>query len=39
MLSRAAAEVEVMFPAPAQDKLSAWARAAEANAKRRRGIR
>ncbi len=39
MLSRAAHEVEVMYPALAQDTLSAWARAAEANARRKPGIR
>ena len=39
MLSRAAHEVEVEFPALAQDELQAWAKTAEANARRRPGIR
>jgi hypothetical protein len=39
MLSSAAHEVEVGFPVLAQDTLQAWARAAEANARRRPGIR
>jgi hypothetical protein len=39
MASRAAHEVEAEFPALAQDELQAWAKAAEANAWRRPGIR
>ena len=39
MLSRAAHEVELEFPALAHDELREWATAAEANARRRPGIR
>jgi hypothetical protein len=39
MLSRAAHEVELEFPALAQDELAEWATAAEANARRKAGIR
>ena len=38
MMGRAAAEVETEFPWLVQDELSAWAKAAEQNARRRQGI-